>query len=202
MARRASAALLKRAITPDPLFNNELLAKCINIIMRRGKKACAENVFYQSLDQLVSRKGGKIKDASEKEASEEGKAKVARKKFASIREDQEAREVALSLFQEVLDKIKPLVEVKSRRVGGANYQVPMEVSQERGRALAMRWLIEGANARAEKGMTMKLAGEMCDALEGKGNARKKREETHRIAEANRAFAHFRWGKNKSKEGKE
>ena len=98
----------------------------------------------------------------------------------------------LALFEEALDHIRPAVEVKSRRVGGATYQVPVEVRPARGNALAMRWLVEAARKRHEKSMALRLAGEMLDAAENKGSAVKKREDVHRMAEANKAFAHFRW----------
>lgn len=91
-----------------------------------------------------------------------------------------------------LDNVRPMVEVKSRRVGGATYQVPVEVRASRRNALAMRWLIEAARARSEKGMVLRLAGEIIDASENRGSAVKKREDTHRMAEANKAFSHYRW----------
>jgi len=101
-------------------------------------------------------------------------------------------EQASDLFAEVLDKIKPVVEVKSRRVGGATYQIPVEIRQDRREALAMRWLIEAARSRNENNMKLKLANELLDASNNRGNAIKKKEETHRMAEANKAFSHYRW----------
>ena len=98
----------------------------------------------------------------------------------------------VALLEQALDNVRPLVEVKSRRVGGATYQVPVEVRQDRRTALAMRWLIDYAKARGEKTMTEKLAGEIIDAANNRGNAVKKREDTHKMAEANKAFAHYRW----------
>ncbi len=98
----------------------------------------------------------------------------------------------LELFGKALENIRPLVEVKSRRVGGANYQVPIQVRPQRSSTLAMRWLIEAARKRGEKSMGLRLAGEILDACEGRGAAVKKREDTHRMAEANKAFAHYRW----------
>ena len=98
----------------------------------------------------------------------------------------------LALFEVALDNIRPAVEVKSRRVGGATYQVPVEVRPVRRNALAMRWLVDAARKRGEKSMARKLAGELMDAAEKRGSAVKKREDTHRMAEANKAFAHFRW----------
>lgn len=98
----------------------------------------------------------------------------------------------LEVFTTAINNVKPLVEVKSRRVGGANYQVPVEVRPVRRLALAMRWLREAAKKRGEKSMDLRLAGELMDAAEGRGGAMKKREDTHKMAEANKAFSHFRW----------
>ncbi|HEU0199807.1 MAG TPA: 30S ribosomal protein S7 [Burkholderiaceae bacterium] len=98
----------------------------------------------------------------------------------------------IEVFSQALANVRPMVEVKSRRVGGANYQVPVEVRPVRRMALAMRWLREAAKKRGEKSMTQRLAGELLDAAEGRGGAMKKREEVHRMAEANKAFAHFRF----------
>lgn len=105
---------------------------------------------------------------------------------------QRASEEAVKVLKKSLDNIKPMLEVKSRRVGGSTYQVPVEVRAERRTSLAMRWLIKYAVARSEKTMTDKLAGEILDAYNNRGSAVKKREETHKMAEANRAFAHYRW----------
>jgi len=99
---------------------------------------------------------------------------------------------SVELMEKALENVRPTVEVKSRRVGGATYQVPVEVRASRRNTLAMRWLIEAAQKRGEKTMAQKLAGELLDASESKGSAVKRREDTHRMAEANKAFAHFRW----------
>jgi small subunit ribosomal protein S7 len=103
-----------------------------------------------------------------------------------------ARQDALKLFKAAVDNCKPAVEVKSRRVGGSTYQVPVEVRPDRRLALSMRWLIGAARRRAEKSMADKLAGELLDAANNRGSAVKKREDTHKMAEANKAFAHYRW----------
>jgi len=98
----------------------------------------------------------------------------------------------LEAFETALENIAPLVEVKSRRVGGATYQVPVEVRPDRRNALAMRWLVDHSRSRGEKSMALRLAGEVMDAAEGRGSAVKKREDVHRMAEANRAFSHYRF----------
>jgi small subunit ribosomal protein S7 len=98
----------------------------------------------------------------------------------------------IEVFEKALEAIAPMVEVKSRRVGGATYQVPVEVRPSRRQALAMRWLVDSARSRSEKSMAARLAGEFMDAAEGRGSAVKKREDTHRMADANKAFAHYRY----------
>jgi small subunit ribosomal protein S7 len=148
----------KRKILPDPKFQDRLVAKFINDLMRQGKKSTAEQICYGAFEQVET----KLKDDP------------------------------LKVFKKALDNVKPVVEVKSRRVGGATYQVPVEVRQDRRVALAMRWLIEYSRGRGEKTMMEKLAGEIMDAAANRGNAVKKREDTHKMAEANKAFAHYRW----------
>ena len=108
------------------------------------------------------------------------------------RVEQKSRRDPIEAFHEALDNIKPAVEVRSRRVGGATYQVPVEVRPERREALAIRWLITASRNRNENTMEERLSGELLDALNGRGTAVKKREDTHKMAEANRAFSHYRW----------
>ena len=99
---------------------------------------------------------------------------------------------ALETFKKALDNVRPVVEVKSRRVGGATYQIPVEVRADRSTTLAMRWLVDAAKNRGEKNMGLRLAGELLDAAESRGTAMKKRDDTHKMAEANKAFSHYRW----------
>jgi small subunit ribosomal protein S7 len=106
--------------------------------------------------------------------------------------EQRSKQDPLDVFQKAMDNVRPIIEVKSRRVGGSTYQVPVEVRSERRNALAMRWIISYAKQRSEKTMIQKLAGELQDAAQNRGSAVKKREDTHRMAEANKAFAHYRW----------
>ena len=101
-------------------------------------------------------------------------------------------EAPMSIFNKAIENVKPLVEVRSRRVGGATYQVPVEVKNNRSQALAIRWIVSAVRNRKEKSMTKKLSSELLDAAANKGSAIKKREDTHKMAEANKAFAHFRW----------
>lgn len=124
----------------------------------------------------------------------DGKKSVAEKIFYSALDmiTDKGGDSGLDSFKKAIENVKPLLEVKSRRVGGATYQVPVEVKPERKQALAIRWIINASRSRKEKTMAEKLAGELMDAASGKGNSVKKREDTHKMAEANKAFAHFRW----------
>ncbi len=106
--------------------------------------------------------------------------------------EQRSKQEPLEVFNKAMDNVRPVIEVKSRRVGGATYQVPVEVRHERRDALAMRWIINYSRGRSEKTMIQKLAGELQDAAQNRGGSVKKREDTHRMAEANKAFAHYRW----------
>jgi small subunit ribosomal protein S7 len=106
--------------------------------------------------------------------------------------EQKGGDEALKLFKKAVENCKPLLEVKTRRVGGANYQVPVEVNPDRRTSLAIRWLVSSGRARGEKGMVDKLTNELLDAANGRGAAMKKKEDVHRMAEANKAFAHYRW----------
>jgi len=156
MSRRHKAE--RREVNPDPKFNDLIVSKFMNSIMKQGKKSVAERIVYGALDRMQSR----------------------------------AKSDPIQLFHTALDNIRPVVEVRSRRVGGATYQVPVEVRTDRQQALAIRWLIESARKRGEHTMKERLSGELMDALNGRGQAVKKREDTHRMADANRAFSHYRW----------
>ena len=125
---------------------------------------------------------------------ERGKKSVAEKVIYGALEQmaERAKGDGMELLEQALDNVRPVVEVKSRRVGGATYQVPVEVRPVRRTTLAMRWIIDAARKRNEKSMAKRLAGELLDAAEGRGSAVKKREDTHRMADANKAFAHYRW----------
>ncbi|WED42639.1 30S ribosomal protein S7 [Legionella cardiaca] len=165
----------KREILPDPKHHSELLAKFINVLMISGKKSIAEKVIYGALELLNDRVKKTKKSDEEGEEGSTGSA-------GSV----------LRYFEQALDNVRPTVEVRSRRVGGATYQVPVEVRTDRSIALGMRWIVQAARSRGEKGMMLRLAGELMDAFENKGSAVKKREDTHKMAKANQAFAHFRW----------
>ena len=183
MARRRAAP--KREILPDPKFGSELVARFVNHVMMCGKKSTAEKIVYGALGSAFDKLKGKIKDEElplleEGEGGDEGSASSG------------GGSIALRIFKKSLDTVCPTVEVRSRRVGGSTYQVPVEVRPNRRVALAMRWLVDAASARNEKTMALRLAGEIMDAFYGRGAAVKKREDTHRMAMANQAFAHFRW----------
>ena len=159
MSRRAQAP--RREILPDPKHDSDMLAKFINMVMRKGKKSAAESIVYGAIERISERTG-------------------------------QPEPQALETLQKALDNVKPMVEVKSRRVGGATYQVPVEVRSTRRQTLAMRWVIDAAQARSEKSMSQRLAAELLEASENRGAAVRKREDTHRMADANKAFAHYRW----------
>lgn len=148
----------KRDILPDPKFNNKLVAKFVNCLLKRGKKSVAESILYGSFDIIEKR----------------------------------MKEQPVELFEKAINNVKPVIEVKSRRVGGSTYQVPTEVVPSRRTALAIRWLISNAQERTEKTMREKLAAELIDAANNRGGAIKKREAVHKMAEANKAFAHYKF----------
>ncbi|MGB2868555.1 MAG: 30S ribosomal protein S7 [Bacteroidota bacterium] len=148
----------KRIIAPDPKFNDMLVSRFINSLLKQGKKHTARGILYQAMEQIGKK--------SEKNP--------------------------LEVFKKAVDNVSPMIEVRARRVGGATYQVPTEVRPERRTALAIRWLISNAKERSEKSMSQKLASELLAASTGEGGAIKKKDDVHRMAEANKAFAHFRW----------
>ena len=148
----------KRQILNDPKYNEVLVAKFINNLMKDGKKSTAERIMYNALDFI----------------------------------EKQTKKNPLLVFKKALENVKPQLEVKSRRVGGSNYQVPIEVRPERKISVAIRWVIGYAKSRSGKSMQEKLAFEILDAFANKGGTVKKKEDTHRMAEANKAFAHYRW----------
>jgi small subunit ribosomal protein S7 len=148
----------KRALLPDPKFNDTLVTRFVNNLMYDGKKSTAYKIFYDAID-IVAEKTG---------------------------------EDGLETFKKGLSNISPQVEVKSRRVGGATFQIPMEVRPDRKIAVGIRWMLLYSRKRNEKSMAMKLANEIIAASKEEGSAHKKKEDTHRMAEANKAFSHFRF----------
>lgn len=175
MSRRHRAE--KREVLPDPKFGDVVLTKFMNNIMLDGKKSVAERIVYGAIE-ILEKKG------SNDSASKEGEAEVSDAILAKSK--------GLRLFHDALKNVKPKLEVRSRRVGGATYQVPVEVRNERAMALAIRWIIDASRKRSENTMIDRLANELLDAANDRGSAVKKRDDTHKMAEANKAFAHFRW----------
>jgi small subunit ribosomal protein S7 len=149
---------IRRRVTPDPKFGDELISRFVNSVLQDGKKNIARSIVYDALEQI----------------------------------GQKTEKNPLDIFKKAVDNASPLIEVRARRVGGATYQVPTEVRFERRTALAIRWLINYAQERSDKSMSQKLAAELLAASSGEGGAVKKKEDVHRMAEANKAFAHFRW----------
>ena len=156
MPRRREVA--KREILPDPKYNNQLVARFVNSLLKKGKKSTAESILYGAFDII----------------------------------EKKVKEPPVDVFEKAVNNVKPVIEVKARRVGGSTYQVPTEVPTSRRVALGIRWLIMHARERAEKTMREKLAAELMDAANSRGGAIKKKEGVHKMAEANKAFAHYRF----------
>ncbi len=148
----------KRILPPDPIFNEVLVTKLINFVMRRGKKNVARRLVYGAFEIIK----------------------------------QKTQKNPVDVFLKAVSNVQPMIEVRSRRIGGATYQVPTEVRPERRIALALRWIINFARDRKDKSFSNKLAAEILAAYNNEGAAIKKKEDTHRMAEANKAFAHFKW----------
>jgi len=156
MPRRKIVA--KRPVLPDSKYGDLFVTRCVNVLMKQGKKNLAEHIMYGALEIVRERLG----------------------------------EDPLKVFRQAVDNVKPVLEVRSRRVGGSTYQIPVDVPPDRRIALSMRWIVGSARSRGERGMMRRLAAELVDAYNNTGSAVKKREDTHRMAEANKAFAHYRW----------
>lgn len=177
MPRRNAAS--KRQILPDSIFGRDVVAKFINCVMLKGKKSVAEKIVYGALLRVVQREGGE---------GLKGIAKIS--DFSSMGSQQ--KESVIKIFEKAIERVSPTVEVRSRRVGGSTYQVPVEVRPDRRLALAMRWIIGCARKRNEGTMVARLANEILDVLAGRGGAIKKLENLYGAARANQAFAHYRW----------
>jgi len=148
----------KTEIMPDPVYNDVMVAKFLNFVMRKGKRSLAESIVYDAFDIVR----------------------------------QKTQRDPLEVFKRAMANVRPVLEVKSRRVGGSTYQVPVEVRPERRNSLAIRWIIQHSKQRTERGMRQGLAAELIDAANNTGASVKKKEDTHKMAEANKAFSHFRW----------
>jgi small subunit ribosomal protein S7 len=148
-----------RGLKPDARFNDLLVAKFVNSMMRCGEKATSQKVFYSAMEMIAQKSGNSN---------------------------------ALEVFTAALNNVKPSVEVKSKRVGGATYQVPVEVNRKRAQSLSIRWILEAARSKKGRPMAERLASELMDAFKKEGAAMTKRENTHKMADANKAFAHYAW----------
>lgn len=194
MPRRKAA--IKREVLPDPLYGSDEVAKFINVIMRAGKKSIAEKIVYNALNMLTDRlkKEGKADEDGGKggKGGKSGSGAASSGSKAPKTQGHHTNEEILDTLHKSLTNVSPTVEVKSRRVGGATYQVPIEVASDRGIALAMRWVVQAAKGRSEKTMALRLAAELYDAYLGRGASIKTRDDVHRMAKANQAFAHYRW----------
>src|SRR3954454_12808160 len=148
----------RRPLTPDPIYQSQLVTQVINKILLHGKRSTAEQIVYEALEQCRRKTGND----------------------------------PVTTLKRAVENVKPVLETKSRRVGGATYQVPIEVRPGRSTTLALRWLTSYSRARREKTMSERLMNEILDASNGLGASVKRREDTHKMAEANKAFAHYRW----------
>ena len=151
----------KRALIPDPKFNDQLVTRFVNNLMLHGKKSTAYSLFYDAIGIVEKRK-------------------------------QNEEKTAIEVWKDALSNVMPHVEVRSRRIGGATFQIPMQIRPDRKVSLAIKWLIGFARKRNEKSMSEKLANEILSAFKEEGAAVKKRVDTHKMAEANKAFSHFRF----------
>lgn len=171
MSRRAKK--IEKRVSVDPKYNSELIAHIIRIIMKSGKKATAERIVYGAVDKIAE----EMKKAPAK--FEKGEPKVA------VTEP-------LEVIAQAIENMKPKLEVKTRRVGGTTYPVPVPISEVRQLSLALRWMTTFASARHGMGMPAAVAAEVIDAFQGQGNVIKKRDDVHKMAQANKAFAHYAW----------
>ena len=169
MSRRGKKIV--RRVILDPKYNSELVAHMVRVIMKDGKKTVAEKIVYGAIDKVAE------------------KMKEDPSKFVK---DEKQLENALEVVSAAIDNMKPQVEVKTRRVGGTTYPVPVPIAANRQMSLALRWTTQFASARHGMGMPAAVAAEIIDAFQGQGNVIKKRDDVHKMAEANKAFAHFRW----------
>ena len=172
MSRRGKA-IVKRVVL-DPKYNSELVAHMIRVIMKDGKKTVAEKILYGMIE--------KVKEAVEKDP-------------AKFTKDEKAYTDPLEIVSASIENMKPQVEVKTRRVGGTTYPVPVPIAPNRQLSLALRWTTTYASARHGMGMPAAVAAEIIDAFLGQGNVIKKRDDAHKMAQANKAFAHYAWGNN-------
>ncbi|MDY3229502.1 MAG: 30S ribosomal protein S7 [Kiritimatiellia bacterium] len=172
MSRRGKA-IVKRVVL-DPKYNSELVAHMIRVIMKDGKKTVAEKIVYGMIE--------KVKEAVEKDP-------------AKFTKDEKAYTDPLEIVSASIENMKPQVEVKTRRVGGTTYPVPVPIAPNRQLSLALRWTTTYASARHGMGMPAAVAAEIIDAFLGQGNVIKKRDDVHKMAQANKAFAHYAWGNN-------
>ena len=154
----SSKKIKSHPVVPDPVFGDEVVAKFINYILKKGKKTVSRKIVYKSFDIIKEK----------------------------------TKENPVEVFKKAVENVTPSLEVKPRRVGGATYQVPIEVTGKRGLALALRWIIQASKTKKGKSLSENLAQEIMDAAKSEGAAIRKKENMHRMAEANRAFAHFAW----------
>jgi small subunit ribosomal protein S7 len=164
MAKKLTAS--GQQLKPDPVYNSKLVSKFVNALMWDGKKSVAQKAFYDAMDII------------------EKKLKTQNSKLKTVE--------PLEVFETAVNNVKPLLEVRSKRIGGASYQIPMQVRPKRQQSLAFRWIIQSARSKKGSACCERLASELMDAYDGRGGAMTTRDNVHKMAEANKAFAHFAW----------
>ncbi len=168
MAKKFTAS--NQQLKPDPIYNSKLVSRFINCLMWDGKKSIAQRVFYDAMDIIRKSEIGNRQSGIEPGTTNP----------------------ELDVFETAIGNVKPMIEVRSKRIGGSSYQVPMQVSSKRQQSLAFRWILQSARSKKGRPMCKRLAAELMDAYEKRGGAMTTRENVHRMAEANKAFAHFAW----------
>ena len=177
MAKKFTAS--SQQLKSDAIYNSKLVSKFINCLMADGKKSVAQRVFYDAMD-IISKE---LKTRAAQRIASQSSTKNSKQKTV---------ESPLGVFETAVNNVKPLIEVRSKRIGGASYQVPIQVSARRQQSLAFRWILQSARGKKGKPMCERLASELMDAYEQRGGAMTTRENIHRMADANKAFAHFAW----------
>ena len=167
----------EQQLKPDPKYNSKLVSRFINSMMVDGKKSVAQRIFYDAMDVILQ------SSVLHRPSRDEGR---------GTKDEGRGPRDELEVFETAVNNVKPLLEVRSKRIGGASYQVPMQVSSKRQQSLAFRWLIQAARDKKGKTMCERLASELTDAYNKHGAAMTTRENIHKMAEANKAFAHFAW----------
>jgi small subunit ribosomal protein S7 len=194
MAKKLTAS--GQQLKPDPVYNSKLVSKFVNALMWDGKKSVAQKAFYDAMDIISKKiKGAHLAKEPKAHISASGTSKDGEMGPKNTRPSKDGKRESvdpLEVFETAVNNVKPLLEVRSKRIGGASYQIPMQVRPKRQQSLAFRWIIQSARSKKGSACCERLASELMDAYDGRGGAMTTRENVHKMAEANKAFAHFAW----------